>query len=90
MKQYILPTLAFIVVLLLWQLIVTWFHIEQWIIPSPLRIADSFWQSRSLMVYHMIPTIFEALIGLFFAIITGIFVAILMERSEVIKKIRLL
>lgn len=87
MRQYLLLILTFFIVLLFWQFFVVWFHIEQWIIPSPLRIADSFWQSRSLMVYHMIPTIFEALIGLFFAIITGIFVAILMERSEVIKKI---
>jgi ABC-type nitrate/sulfonate/bicarbonate transport system permease component len=87
MRQYLLPTLTFIIVLLLWQLIVTWFHIEQWIIPTPLKIIDSFWQSRSLMFYHMIPTIIEALIGLFSAMIIGIFVAILMERSEVIKKI---
>lgn len=87
MRQYILPTLAFIVVLLLWQFLVTWLHIEQWIIPSPLRIIDSFWQSRSLMLYHMIPTILEALIGLFCAMILGIFIAILMEWSEIIRKI---
>lgn len=87
MRQYFLPTLTFIIVLLLWQLIVTWFHIPQWIIPTPLKITDSFWQSRSLIFYHMLPTIFEALIGLFSATIIGIFVAILMERSEIIKKI---
>jgi len=87
MRQYFLPTLTFIIILLLWQLIVTWFHIEQWIIPTPLKIIDSFWQSRSLIFYHMIPTVLEALIGLFCATILGIFIAILMERSDVVKKI---
>lgn len=87
MRQYLLPTLTFIIVLLLWQLIVTWFHIEQWIIPTPLKIVDSFWQSRQLMFFHILPTLFEALIGLFSAMIIGIFVAILMEWSEVVRKI---
>lgn len=87
MRQYFLPTLTFVIVLLLWQFFVVWFHIEQWIIPTPLKIIDSFWQSRSLMFYHIIPTIFEAIIGLFSAMIIGIFVAILMERSDVIRKI---
>jgi ABC-type nitrate/sulfonate/bicarbonate transport system permease component len=87
MRQYILPIFTFIIFLLLWQFFVIWLHIEQWIIPSPLRIINSFWQSRSLMFYHTIPTVFEALIGLFCATILGIFMAILMERSEVIRKI---
>lgn len=87
MRQYFLPIFTSFIVLLLWQFLVTWLHIEQWIIPSPLQIIDSFWQSRSLMFYHMMPTIFEALIGLLSAMIIGIFIAILMEWSEVIRKI---
>jgi ABC-type nitrate/sulfonate/bicarbonate transport system permease component len=87
MKQYILPILTFIIILLLWQLLVVWLHIEQWIVPSPSKIFNSFWQSRSLMFYHMVPTIIEALIGLSCAVILGIIIAFFMERSEIIKKI---
>jgi ABC-type nitrate/sulfonate/bicarbonate transport system permease component len=87
MRQYVLPVIMGLIVLLLWQFFLTWFHIEKWIIPTPLQIINSLWGSRSLMLYHTIPTIFEALIGLFCATILSILMAILMERSEVIKKI---
>ena len=87
MRQYTLPILTFIIVILLWQFLVIWLHIEQWIVPSPLQILNSLWESRSLMIHHMIPTVIEALIGLFCATIFGIFVAILMEWSEIIRRI---
>jgi len=87
MKQHIFPILFGFLVLLTWQFSVSFFHIEQWILPSPIQIIDSFWQSRSLIFFHLVPTIFEASIGLIGAIFISIFIAILMERSQVMKKI---
>lgn len=87
MNLYFLPILTSLITLFLWQLAVIWFHIEQWILPGPLQIINSFWQSRFLIFFHLIPTIFEAMIGLVTATIISIFIAILMERSRIIQKI---
>src|SRR3989344_152824 len=87
MKQYLLPILTGFITLFIWQLVVTIFHIEQWILPAPTQIINSFWQSRSLIFYHLIPTVFEAIIGLIGAVFVSIFIAILMERFKTMQKI---
>ncbi len=87
MKQYILPTLAGLIILFIWQITVTVFHIEQWILPAPIEIVSSFWQSRALFFYHLIPTLIEAIIGLIGAVLVSIFIAILMERFKTMRKI---
>lgn len=87
MSLYFLPILTSLITLFLWQLTVIMFHIEQWILPAPTQIINSFWQSRSLIFYHLIPTVVEAMIGLISATIISIVIAILMERSKIIRKI---
>ena len=87
MKQYLLPTLTGLITLLIWQITVVGFHIEQWILPAPTQILSSFWQSCSLIFYHLVPTIIEAIIGLTGAVFVSVFIAILMERFQVMKKI---
>lgn len=87
MNRYILPILTSLITLFLWQLTVTLFHIEQWILPAPTQIINSFWQSRSLIFYHLIPTVVEAIIGLIGAVFVSIFIAVLMERFQIMRKI---
>src|SRR3989344_6394549 len=87
MKQYLLPILTGFITLFIWQLVVTIFHIEQWILPAPTQIINSFWQSRSLIFYQLILTVFEAIIGLIGAVFISIFIAVLMERFQIMRKI---
>ena len=87
MHQYTLPILTSFFTLLLWQLAVNIFHIEQWILPAPTQIINSFWQSRSLIFYHLIPTVVEAIVGLIGAVFISIFIAVLMERFQTMRKI---
>ena len=87
MKQYLLPILTGFITLFIWQLAVTIFHIEQWILPAPTQIISSFWQSRSLIFYHLIPTVVEAIVGLIGAVFVAIFIAVLMERFKTMRKI---
>ncbi len=87
MKQHTLPVITGLIILLIWQIAVTSFHIEQWILPAPTQIINSFWQSRSLIFYHLIPTVVEAIIGLIGAVFVSIFMAVLMERFQIIRKI---
>ena len=87
MKQYIPPVIAGLIILLIWEFIVKTFHIEQWILPSPTQIINSFLQSRSLIFYHLIPTVVEAIIGLSGATLVSVFIAIVMERFQIMRKI---
>lgn len=87
MNRYILPLLTGFITLFIWQITVTSLHIERWILPAPTQIINSFWQSRSLIFYHLIPTVFEAVVGLTSATIIGIAIAILMEKSQMFQKI---
>lgn len=87
MKQYLFPTLTGFITLLTWEIIVIIFHIEQWILPAPTEIISSFWQSRSLIYYHLVPTVIEAVIGLTGAVFVSIFIAVLMEMFQTIRKI---
>src|SRR3989339_197351 len=87
MKQYFLPVIAGLIILLIWEFIVKTFHIEQWILPSPTQIINSFLQSRSLIFYHLIPTVVEAIIGLSGATLVSVFIAIVMERFQIMRKI---
>jgi len=87
MKKYILPFLTGLISLLIWQISVMIFHVEKWILPAPTAVFSSFWQSRSLILFHLQPTVFEAIIGLVGAIFISIFIAMLMERFKLMKKI---
>lgn len=87
MKKYFPSILTGLICLFLWQVAVNIFHIEQWILPAPTQIINSFWQSRSLIYYHLIPTVVEAVIGLTGAAFVSIFIAVLMERFQTIRKI---
>ncbi|MFA6081382.1 MAG: ABC transporter permease [Patescibacteria group bacterium] len=87
MKQYFSPIAAGLLVLLIWEIIVKTLHIGQWILPAPTQIINSFWQSRSLILFHLTPTIVEAIIGLVGAVFISVFIAVAMERFQTIRKI---
>jgi len=87
MKKYFPSILTGFITLFIWQIVVVSFHIETWILPAPTRIFDSFWQSRSLIFYHLIPTIIEAVIGLIGAVLISVLIAVFMERYQTMRKI---
>lgn len=87
MKQYFSPIAAGLLVLFIWEFIVKTFHIEQWILPAPTQIINAFWQSRSLIFFHLAPTVIEAMIGLVGAVFVSVFIAVTMERFQTIRKI---
>ena len=87
MKKYALPIVVGIILLFFWQLSVQVFHVQNWILPGPIQIGESFWQSRLLIFHHMIPTIFEAIVGMIIATLSGIVISVCMEFSETFMKI---
>ena len=87
MKKYFLPTAAGLFAISTWEIIVKTFHIEQWILPAPTQIISSFWQSRSLIFFHLIPTLVEAIAGLIGAVFASVCIAMAMERFQTVRKI---
>jgi ABC-type nitrate/sulfonate/bicarbonate transport system permease component len=82
LANYFLPISAFIAVILLWQICVSFFSIEKWLLPAPTDIVQALWTSRDIIAFHTLQTIFETVCGLGVAILLGVFMAIVMESSN--------
>lgn len=87
MNRYFFPILTGFVTLFVWQIVVMIFKIEPWILPAPSQIFIAFWRSRSLISYHLVPTVIEAILGLIVAVFVSVLIAVLMERYQILKKI---
>ncbi|WP_083963604.1 ABC transporter permease [Spirochaeta cellobiosiphila] len=75
------------VLVLLWELSCRVFHVPEYIIPAPSQIVYQMWINRYLLVDHTMTTSFVALLGLAFAIPSGILIALLMDLSLRLKNI---
>ncbi len=73
--------------MLLWELSCRVFHVPEYIIPAPSQIVYQMWINRYLLVDHTMTTSFVALLGLAFAIPSGILIALLMDLSLRLKNI---
>jgi len=62
----------------LWQLIVWFFKLPDYILPTPLAVIDTWYQNFWLIWQQTQPTIIETLLGLFFGALTGIMSALLL------------
>lgn len=62
------------------------FAIPKWLLPSPFEIAVTLVMGRELIIWHAIRTLEETLIGLAFAWILGVATAIVMDRSDPIRR----
>lgn len=90
MEQFtsvLLPGLSIFGLLVLWELGVRQTKIEQWILPSPLLILQSFWQSKELIWQHSVQTLYETALGFLIAVAAGIVTAIIMDISGWLRKI---
>ncbi|MEM9244082.1 MAG: ABC transporter permease subunit, partial [Pseudomonadota bacterium] len=67
-------TVVFLVIL--WQLIVSIFHLPAYILPGPMTVAGTFINQIHSISYQAIPTLIEIIFGLFFGILFGIFAAL--------------
>ncbi|MCA1032667.1 ABC transporter permease [Bacillus timonensis] len=83
--SFVLPGLTIFAFLLIWQLVTVYLQIEHWILPAPLDVFLSLWSNKALIVEHSIQTIIETIAGLALAVLLGIVIATIIDRSEIIK-----
>jgi ABC-type nitrate/sulfonate/bicarbonate transport system permease component len=59
--------------------------LERYLVPSPVEIAESLWDNRSLLAENAWVTLREMVFGIFCAIVVGIGFAIVMHRWQVMR-----
>jgi len=85
-KQIWPPLVAVVFFLMLWQLSVSFFHIEQWILPSPGNIARESAGNASGIWAHTLATLKLTLIGFPIGTFVGILVALLLHLFPLFKR----
>lgn len=71
--------IVFVGILILWQLFVWALSLPQYLLPGPIVVIETLWQSKLLLVQQAWPTILETLIGLTLGALWGAIMAISMS-----------
>ncbi len=78
-----LPALAAAVfAIAVWQAVVTLTGLPKFILPGPMRVAETWWTSRALIAEHALVTGFAVLVGLAVGITLGVVTAIQLATSR--------
>ncbi|NBH73726.1 ABC transporter permease [Clostridiaceae bacterium] len=75
---------AVFAILLVWQIITGARAVEAFLLPSPLQVAKSFLTEFPALMSHSLITLSEAFTGLGLGILLGFFMAVIMDRFEIL------
>src|SRR5215467_6569311 len=78
-------TLTFLALLALWELLVRWFNIPGWLLPTPSAIAIAFAEWRDELVRHSLITLYETLLGFALSIAISIPLAVAVVHSAILR-----
>lgn len=82
-----LPAVVLLIILLfLWEAIVDIFTINPQVLPAPSAIFFAYLDHAVILIPHILTTMLETLYGLVFAVILGVFVAILLRLSPLVRR----
>ena len=76
------PVLAVLLLLSVWQTSNMTGIIEPYLLPSPVDIIKAFVSEFPLLMENAKVTLMEAFVGLFFGVLTGFFMAVIMDRFD--------
>lgn len=91
MRRWLLPTLFLAILIGTWQLaassgaLADLLKLESYAVASPLEIAESLWQNRSLLAENAWVTLREMLLGLGLSLAVGVALAFAMHLSGVVR-----
>lgn len=92
MRRWLLPILLVATLLGAWQIAATTgaiagaLRLEEFLVPSPSEIAESLWQSRSLLADNAWVTLKEVLLGFGCALVAGLGFAVALHLSETLRR----
>lgn len=83
----LLPVLAIVELLLLWELLVRALSIPSYVLPAPTQVLAALWADRAELLRHSAITVAEALIGMGISLICALILSILMDLSEGLREV---
>lgn len=92
MRRWLAPTLLLAALVGAWQVaastgaIADALHIEPFLVPSPVEIAESLWQNRSLLAENAWVTMKEVLLGIGCALVAGLAFAVVLHLFETMRR----
>ena len=75
-KRVLRVTILYLAALFLWEGLVKLLHVPIWLVPAPSHILDVIAEKNSVMIFHMLVTLEETLLGFILALGLGIVCAI--------------
>jgi putative hydroxymethylpyrimidine transport system permease protein len=91
-KRRLLPAAVIVVLIAIWQVaastgaIADALHLEPFLVPSPVEIAESLWQNRALLAENAWVTLKEVLLGFGCALAAGLAFAVALRFSETMRR----
>ncbi len=81
MKRILYGLIAAALFICIWQIVIWVVAPPRYILPSPMRVAQTMWASRALIGEHALITLYEITLGLFFGTVFGVATAIQLATS---------
>ena len=82
-RRRLLPAVAALLILALWEAGVTWFHVRPFIAPAPSAVVSVLYAKFGLLMANLGPTAFEALLGFVIGNLLGILTATLFVHARI-------
>lgn len=86
LARSLVPTLVALFVLVMWQVLVTAFHVPAVVLPTPLDVLAVFGRAGPLLLKNAVPTTVEVLIGFAIATASGIALSVLLASSRAVRE----
>lgn len=80
------PAVAILVLMLFWEVAIRSNWINAFSIPSPIQIITALYKESSILLSHLMVTLYEGLVGIILSITLSLIIGILMDLSRVIKR----
>ncbi|KAA0968557.1 ABC transporter permease [Aureimonas fodinaquatilis] len=84
--NWIYPTAAILLCILLWQLSISVFNFPPYLVPPPLQVLERLYNNAGFLLYHSWITTIESLGGFFLSIVIGIPLGILLVWSRTLDR----
>ena len=86
-SRAMLPALAIIALLALWEALVRVMEVPSYVLPAPTAVLSALWKDRGSLMQHASVTVAEALIGMGISLACALALGMLMDVSEKLKAI---
>ncbi len=85
-KEILPPLLLIAAIILLWELLSTWFNVPDYLLPKPSRVIAVTWTKRATLWGHLLITMEEVLLGFVVGFVVGYGLALLMFFSTTLRR----